>query len=135
MFDGAVVASLGGCAGVITGYNGDTVPFEDRIFIGGDTFRGFALAGVGPRDINALANNGALGGTVYAVGTASARLPALLPESYGINAGLFTDFGTLGRLDDKTAPCTSDASQFSGAGIPCVKDNLAFRASAGINIG
>ncbi len=100
--------------------------------MGGDTFRGFALAGIGPRDITAPNNYGSLGGTVYAIGTIQARLPAILPESYGVNAGLFSDFGTLGRVDNIfTRTCTG--TQFSGVGS-CVKDNLAFRASAGISI-
>ena len=96
------VGSLSAKAGIITGYDGAKVPFEERFFDGGDTFRGFALAGIGPRDINAPTNTGAIGGTVHAIGTFALRMPGLLPESYGINAGLFTDFGTLGRLDDLT---------------------------------
>jgi outer membrane protein insertion porin family len=132
-FGGAVVGSFGARAGYITGYNGNSVPFEDRKFIGGDTFRGFALAGVGPRDINAPQNTGSLGGTVFAVGSIEARLPSLLPASYGVNAGLFTDFGTLGRLDVKppnTGPCILHSQIGS-----CIRDNMAFRASAGISIG
>ena len=35
-----------------------------------------------------------------AIGTAQVRFPSLVPESYGINLGVFTDFGTLGRLDN-----------------------------------
>ena len=31
------------------------------------------------------------------------RLPDFLPEDYGINLSLFSDFGTLGRVDDKAA--------------------------------
>lgn len=132
-FGGSVVGSFGARAGYITGYNGFQVPFNERKFIGGDTFRGFALAGIGPRDINAPQNTGALGGTVFAVGTIEARLPSLLPESYGVNASLFSDFGTLGRLDVKppnTGPCILHSQLGS-----CIKDNLAFRASAGISIG
>ncbi len=102
MFDGAMIATLQGRAKYITGYGGSFVPFEERIFDGGDTFRGFALAGIGPRDIVAYNNTGALGGTVDAIGTAQVRFPSLVPESYGINMGLFTDFGTLGRLDNLT---------------------------------
>ncbi len=134
MFDGAIIATLQGRANYIAGYGGSFVPFEERLFDGGDTFRGFALAGVGPRDIVAPNNTGALGGTVDAVGTAQVRFPSLVPESYGINMGLFTDFGTLGRLDNLTPAtriCTG--AQFSGIGT-CVKDNLAFRASAGISV-
>jgi outer membrane protein insertion porin family len=134
MFDGAMIATLQGRANYITGYGGSFVPFEERIFDGGDTFRGFALAGVGPRDIVAPNNTGALGGTVDAIGTAQVRFPSLVPESYGVNLGLFTDFGTLGRLDNLT-PATRVCTgiQYSGVGT-CVKDNLAFRASAGISV-
>ena len=77
-------------------------------------------------------NSGALGGTVYAIGSLEARMPGLIPESYGIQAGLFSDFGTIGHLDNiATRTCTG--AQFSGVGS-CVKDNLAFRASAGLSI-
>ena len=44
---------------------------------------------------------------------------------------LFTDFGTLGRVDNVIRACTG--AQYSGIGT-CVKDNLAFRGSAGISV-
>ncbi len=134
MFDGAIIATLQGRANYLTGYGGSFVPFEERLFDGGDTFRGFALAGIGPRDLVAPNNTGALGGTVDAIGTFQVRFPSLVPESYGVNLGLFTDFGTLGRLDNLTPAtriCTG--AQYSGIGT-CVRDNLAFRASAGISV-
>ncbi len=130
--DGGMIGSFQGRGGYITGYNGSLVPFNERFFMGGDTFRGFALAGVGARDIVSPNNYGALGGNAYAIGTLQARFPGLIPESYGINGGLFMDFGTLGHLDNiGTRTCTG--AQFSGVGS-CVKDNLAFRASAGISV-
>jgi outer membrane protein insertion porin family len=134
MFDNAMVASLQARAGYITGYGGQSVPFYQRYFDGGDTFRGFALAGVGPRDTVAYNNTGALGGTAHAIGTAEVRFPSLIPESYGVGLSLFTDFGTLGRVDNlfgSTRLCTG--AQYSGIGT-CVKDNLAFRGSAGISV-
>jgi outer membrane protein insertion porin family len=134
MFDGAMIASLQGRANYLTGYGGSFVPFEERLFDGGDTFRGFALAGVGPRDLVAPNNTGALGGTVDAIGTVQIRFPSLVPESYGINMGFFSDFGTLGRLDNLTpATRVCTGAQYSGIGT-CVRDNLAFRASAGISV-
>ena len=133
MFDGGIIASLTGRAGYITGYNGSLVPFNDRFFDGGDTFRGFALAGIGPRDIVAPSNTGALGGTVRAIGTAQMRFPSLMPESYGVGLSLFTDFGTMGRLDNFTSERVCSGAQYSGVGT-CVKDNLAFRGSAGISV-
>ncbi len=133
LFDGGIISSLSGRFGYITGYNGSFVPFEDRFFDGGDTFRGFALAGIGPRDIVAPSNTGALGGTVRAIGTAQMRFPALLPESYGVGLALFTDFGTMGRLDNLSGFRQCTGAQYSGVGT-CVKDNLAFRGSAGISV-
>ncbi len=110
--------------GFIQGYGGTSVPIEERFFRGGDTFRGFKLAGIGPRDTSYQGDYGALGGDFYAIGTAQARLPDILPSDYGMQFALFSDFGTLGHLD----------SPFRGAAYPNIKDNLAFRASAGISV-
>jgi len=125
-FDGGVINSLALSAGIIQGYDGQAVPINYRYFKGGDSFRGFAIAGIGPRDLDAPLNTGAIGGDVFAIGTLSARLPSLLPESYGISVAAFTDFGTLGRVDNVIRACTQQS---------CVKDNFAFRASAGLSFG
>ena len=130
MFDDNVIGSLTVNSGYITGYDGAIVPINQRFFEGGDTFRGFKLAGIGPRDIDAPLDQGALGGNVFAIGTLAARLPNLVPESYGIKLGLFTDFGTLGRVDNVIRACTPNTATGQGT---CIKDNLAFRATAGIS--
>ena len=130
MFSDNVVSSLTLNSGYITGYGGTNVPINQRFFEGGDTFRGFKLAGIGPRDIDAPIDQGALGGNVFAIGTLAARLPTLVPESYGITLGVFTDFGTLGRVDNVIRTCTPNAANGRGS---CDKDNLAFRATAGIS--
>jgi NAD(P)H-dependent FMN reductase len=46
---------------------------------------------------------------------------------------LFTDFGTMGRLDNLSGFRQCTGRQYSGAGT-CVKDNLAFRGSAGVSV-
>jgi outer membrane protein insertion porin family len=125
-FGGAVISSLQLRSGIIQGYDGQAVPINQRFFEGGDTFRGFALAGIGPRDLDAPLNTGAIGGDAFAIGTFQARLPSLLPESYGVSIGAFTDFGTLGRVDNVIRACTQTS---------CVMDNFAFRASAGLSFG
>jgi outer membrane protein insertion porin family len=125
-FGGAVINSLTIKAGIIQSYDGSVLPINQRYFEGGDSFRGFALAGIGPRDLDAPINTGALGGDAYAIGTLQARLPTLLPESYGVSLGLFTDFGTLGQVQNVQRACTVSS---------CVVDNFAFRASAGISLG
>ena len=133
LLDNAIIASLSARLGYLTGYDGALVPFNERFFDGGDTFRGFSLAGVGPRDTVAPSNTGALGGTVRAIGTAQMRFPALLPESYGVGLSLFTDFGTMGRLDNLSGFRQCTGARYSGVGT-CVKDNLAFRGSAGVSV-
>jgi outer membrane protein insertion porin family len=121
-----MVGQLTLSSGYMQGFGGDTVPIEERFFRGGDTFRGFKIAGIGPRNVSpqyAHSDYGALGGDFYAQGTAEARLPDILPSDYGMQFALFSDFGTLGHLD----------TPFRGPAYS-VKDNLAFRASAGVSI-
>jgi outer membrane protein insertion porin family len=124
------VASLAVNGGFLTAYSGQEIPINERFFKGGDSFRGFALAGIGPRDLRVNKDVGALGGDVYAIGTAQLRIPDFLPEDYGINLSLFSDFGTLGHLDNKQEVCLGNLQC-----LALVKDNLAFRASAGLSIG
>ncbi len=49
-----------------------------------------------------------------------------------MNLGLFTDFGTVGKVDNVIRVCTPNTISSQGT---CDKDNLAFRASAGISLG
>lgn len=70
--------------------------FEDirinrRFFVGGDTFRGFAPSGVGPRDVG---TRDALGGEFFAVGTTELQFPLGLPEELGMSGRVFGDYGT-----------------------------------------
>ena len=115
---------------MIAGYDGTAGADSQRFFKGADSFRGFALAGVGPRDLVARHDTTPAPSAAMsiAIGTFAARLPTLLPESYGVSLGLFTDFGTVGRIDNvQFAACTHRRQS-------CIKDNLAFRASAGISV-
>ncbi|HEX3673821.1 MAG TPA: BamA/TamA family outer membrane protein, partial [Rhizomicrobium sp.] len=106
---------------------------NDRFFKGGDSFRGFQLAGIGPRVLGE-GSRGSVGGNTYAIGTFELRLPDYLPADYGISTSLFTDFGTLGHTD---APASSGGCATAGsiAQGNCIKDNLGFRMSAGVAIG
>jgi outer membrane protein insertion porin family len=121
------ILSATGQAGYITGWGGDTVRINSRFYKGGNTFRGFEVAGIGPRDTN-NGRTDALGGRLYAIGTVELTVPTFLPEQYGIKAALFTDFGTLGMLDDK------DKMKADGTRDPFIYDDLSLRASAGLSI-
>jgi outer membrane protein insertion porin family len=115
-------AQLSGSAGYIMGWGNDDIRINDRFFKGGNTFRGFQVAGIGPRDTNPNLQE-ALGGKLYAIGTAELSLPNYLPEQYGIRTALFSDFGTLGLVD-------KDVKQ----GNSTVKDDLGLRAAAGLSV-
>ena len=125
-FNKDFIFSFTGSAGYIDGWNGDSIRITDRFYKGGDDFRGFQIAGIGPRDTQF---GDALGGKLFAIGTMELTLPTHLPEQYGIHAALFTDFGTLGLLDsvDKVNPNTN-------LPLTAVESDLNLRASAGISI-
>ncbi|ODT63573.1 MAG: outer membrane protein assembly factor BamA [Phenylobacterium sp. SCN 69-14] len=126
-FNKDFILSFTGQAGYIAGWNGDTVRVNSHFYKGGNTFRGFETAGIGPRDTN-YGRSDALGGRAYAIGSAELTIPTGLPDQYGIKASLFTDVGTLGLLDDRYKLKTD------GTVDPLVHDDLSLRATAGISI-
>jgi outer membrane protein insertion porin family len=130
-------ASLRGSAGYIYGWGGDDIRINDRFFKGGSSFRGFDVAGIGPRQLlvadadGALVERGdAIGGNAFAIGSLQLEFPLGLPESFGISAAAFTEFGTLGIVD-RASRQTVD---FTTANRLVVEDDLALRASAGISL-
>ncbi len=151
------VGVLKGRAGYIEGYGGDDVRLSDRFFEGASSFRGFEVAGVGPRFVQFNNQNGeldgqSLGAKAYAIGSAEILLPLPLPEEYGIRAALFMDFGTVGLLDEGTKAINDDPAfqlrlDENGLIIPAgnttttvvrvldpVQDDLALRVTAGVSV-
>ena len=138
------ILSVKGQAGYITGWGGDSVRINDRFFRGGDDFRGFQIAGVGPRDTTLQAQGCVSGGTTtnssgtcygdalgakaFAIGTLELQFPNLIPAQYGIKTALFTDFGTAGIVD------SNSKRNPNGTVNPFIKDDMAFRASVGISV-
>ena len=128
----AWIVTASASTGYISGWGGDPIRINDRFFKGGNSFRGFETAGIGPRDITPGTNNDALGGNFYAIGTLEVTLPNGLPEEYGIRTSLFTDVGTLGVLDDRYTVIRSGPN--AGLPNPFIIDELKLRASAGVSI-
>ena len=126
-FSKSFILSVTGEAGYIVGWSGDTVRINDRFYKGGNTFRGFELAGLGPRDTN-FSRSDALGAKAYAIGSVELMIPTGLPEQYGIKAALFTDFGAVGLLDKK------DKLNAAGVRDPLIYDDFSLRAASGISI-
>lgn len=86
--------------GMING-NGQGVRSNDAFFLGGNNFRGFEFAGLGPRTkTNGNAVGGSIvGGNIYYVGTAEFKFPVGLPKELGVNGVLFSDNGTVKEVD------------------------------------
>jgi len=124
-------------AGYIMGWGGDDVRINDRFFKGGSSFRGFDVAGIGPRQLlvddvtgEIVQEGDALGGNAFAIGTIQLDVPIPLPESYGIGAALFTEFGTLGIVDS----ASRGVVDLTGANRLIVDDTASLRAVAGVSV-
>jgi outer membrane protein insertion porin family len=131
-------------AGYIFGWGGDDIRINDRFFKGGSSFRGFDVAGIGPRQLQVVRNvatdetvsevvGDAVGGNAYYIGTIQLDFPTGLPESFGIEAALFTEFGGLGIVD-----IASRRSRLITEGnihtLQYVDDALSLRAAAGLSL-
>lgn len=131
VYEESVVLKLEANAGHMESLNGDNVPLQDRFFKGADSFRGFAVSGVGPRQVANGGGTDAIGGQTYAIGTVEMNFPLGIPEEWGIEGTAFSDFGTVfGAPEETLANRTGTCN--TGAGPDCtVFDTMAFRASIG----
>ena len=81
--------------GTITGWGGDNVRLLDMFYKGGESVRGFATAGIGPRD-SLSTNQDALGGRNFYTTTAEARFDIpYVPKEMGLRGAMFADAGAL----------------------------------------
>ncbi|MFQ5437866.1 MAG: outer membrane protein assembly factor BamA [Paracoccaceae bacterium] len=101
-------------------------PITERFFMGESIMRGYAVNGIGPRDMVA-GNHDALGGNFYAVARLEVDFPLGFPEEYGIDGGLFYDVGSLWGLNN-----TAGGSAFDGPGT--VDDSMILRQVVGFSI-
>jgi outer membrane protein insertion porin family len=106
-------ASVSGEGGYIVEL-GQHIRIVDRFFLGGDSFRGFQTAGVGPRDAN---TGDALGGREYVVGTGELSFPIGLPKELGILGRVFTTVGTLTNVDETGSNVLDSGSLRASAGV------------------
>ena len=139
--------------GYITGYGGEDVRLQDRFYEGADTFRGFDVAGIGPRYLQGTGvRDGklfgqAVGAKLYAIGTAEIKVPLPLPKEYGIRTSLFVDAGTVGLVDDSNKVINDNLTLWvnpetgrlcsidpSANCIAPIQDDLSLRLSAGVSV-
>ena len=98
-------------AGNIYGINQD-VKINQRFFIGSQQIRGFANAGIGPRDIS---TNDSLGGNSYYTASGEVRFPLGLPEDLGVSGALFVDIGSLWDAQTSSSLNVSDDPNMRGS--------------------
>ena len=116
----AVTLAIRAEGGKIDGRAGQDVAILDRAFLGSPDPRGFATAGIGPRDFVDGSVNTALGGKQYALGSLELRYQTPRPE---LTVGLFADAGSLWDLD-----------QTSGGASGTIDDSYHLRTSAGLAV-
>ncbi|MCA3562568.1 MAG: outer membrane protein assembly factor BamA [Aestuariivirga sp.] len=142
VYEDAVVLKIEGNAGQILPFNGDNVRLQDRFFKGGDTFRGFQPAGVGPRQRGNSGSTDAVGGKTYAIGTLEMTFPIGLPEQWGVLGEAFTDFGTVFDSGVDTVLAGQGDCSYGNNKLPlgskasnCTSyDSAAFRLSVGTGV-
>jgi outer membrane protein insertion porin family len=120
------VLMLQGEGGDVEPWGNDYIRLNDRKYLGGESFRGFQIAGVGPRDV---LYGDAIGGKLWGVGTVEMTFPNGLPEQYGINTLLFAQAGTIGLVDQR-----AKIDPTTGLPDPNIRDELALRATAGVSV-
>jgi outer membrane protein insertion porin family len=135
LFDG-VVLKLEANAGYMVPLTSDDIPIQDRFFKGSDSFRGFKRGGVGPRMDNTRGDSDAIGGQTYAIGTVETTFPLGLPEEFGLEGAVFSDFGTVfGAPEDTLTAAPGTICPTGPKASECeVHDTPDFRLSVGAGV-
>jgi outer membrane protein insertion porin family len=136
LFFEGVVMKLEANAGHMEPLTSDDIPIQDRFFKGSDSFRGFERGGVGPRMDNTRGDSDAIGGQTYAIGTVETTFPLGLPEEFGLEGAVFSDFGTVfGAPEDTLAAADGTLCPTGPKDDECeVHDTMDFRMSVGAGL-
>jgi outer membrane protein insertion porin family len=112
-------------AGHVEDWGGDGVRLLDLYYKGGETIRGFARSGIGPRD---AVTGDALGGTTFWAVTTEVRFPfPFIPSELGMSGAVFADAGSLFNASSKLdSPIDGSLVSFN--------DDASIRASAGVSL-
>ena len=127
-------------AGNITSLNGQEVRMLDDFKMGPNLVRGFAPAGIGPRDITSGTSNDLIGGTMYWGASLEFQYPFyFLPKDTGFRGALFVDSGSAWDYKGETSsPATGEINGLvNGINCQCAMvyaDTASVRASVGASI-
>jgi outer membrane protein insertion porin family len=87
-----------------TAWGGQQLRMLDNFFMGPNLVRGFAPAGIGPRDLTVGTTNDALGGSLYWGASVEAQTPLyFMPKEIGIKFAVFADAGSLWNYTSLTS--------------------------------
>jgi outer membrane protein insertion porin family len=139
IYEEKVVLKVEGNAGYVQPLGDHEVPLQDRFFKGADSFRGFAVSGVGPRQRGNDGDTDAIGGRTYAIGTLELNFPVGIPEEWGIEGSIFSDFGTVFNSGVDSLKATEGDCSYGKNSVPTgpgceVFDTSAFRATIGAGL-
>ncbi len=112
--------------GYLQPLDGDYISRVYRYFLGGESLRGFDVAGVGSR--NWAFSTYALGGLWKLNGSTQLNFPIFIPDEYQIKGFVFMDYGILGK-----PPAAEDTYTYYGI----TRDNYiddTLRTSVGVGI-
>jgi outer membrane protein insertion porin family len=114
--------------GHLAGWGDKSLRMLDQFFMGSNLVRGFAPAGIGPRDLTPGTTNDALGGSMYWGAGVEFQTPLyFLPKEIGIK---FLTFADAGSLWDYKGP-TSGLGQTLQVGLD---DSSKIRSSVGAGL-
>jgi outer membrane protein insertion porin family len=143
--------------GFITGWGGKDLRMLDHFQMGPGLVRGFAPAGIGPRDLTQYPFTGllgdALGGTMYWGSSLEFQTPLyFLPKDAGVKVAAFADAGSLWNFTGPTSfgsipagippglvlsgnICPTWGPLVPNGGVPCPVDNaMHIRSSVGLGL-
>jgi outer membrane protein insertion porin family len=112
--------------GHITGWGGNDLRMLDHFQMGPNLVRGFAPAGIGPRDQTVGTTNDAMGGTMYWGASFEAQMPLyFLPKEIGIKVAAFADAGSLWNYAGPTSwIVTGETLQLGNSSAMAVRSSV-----------
>ncbi|HRI61978.1 MAG TPA: BamA/TamA family outer membrane protein, partial [Saprospiraceae bacterium] len=136
-----VVGVLRVQGGVLTDI-GSGIRMLDHFQMGPNLVRGFAPAGIGPRDIASINYNGygdALGGTKYWGASAELQMPFwFLPKEIGLKGAVYADAGSVFGYEGPTSFIgTCNGTTLQNAQNQCIQlvgDDALVRTSVGVGL-
>jgi outer membrane protein insertion porin family len=122
--------------GHVTGWGDKELRMLDHFQMGPDLVRGFATAGIGPRDMTPGTSGDALGGTMYWGASVETQIPIYgVPKDFGMRIALFADAGSVWgykgpRVFPTTGTSVTTVDPFTGVDTDAMK----IRSSVGAGL-